>query len=420
MLVNGVIMIVTFVVCFLISELLLRIFLPIRSFVVGTGDVSTAPNAAVYGWGYAPGAEITQSDADTKETFSSKANSGGWKDTEHQLSKSNGSVRILILGDSNTFGHVPIKDVYPRVVEKLLNDAGCDVEVISMGYGGWGTDQELVALRRSGLAHDPDIVISQFDTNDLIDNVVSDPNFPKPFRFEIVNGELKMRTVQPTPVPWLKSFLLKSHIVFYANNARRALSERIRHFRKEDKRQVKAKPKDPTGPYFVWHMSQRGDPGIEAAWLLYEKLIKEMKRSSEQKGAIFLLFNATEKGNLAWEKRAGRIVEDETGHDAVVWDGKFHPIYYLRHVERLREIAGRIGVSLIPNNRIYTRFINDAHASIEGNSRMAKDIFDFLMTNKETSHLLRKSPTSQNRQGRNNVEMYRVNNPEEANRSQRG
>ena len=77
-LVNGaIVMTVTSVVCFLILELLLRIFLPIHSFTVGTGDVSTVPNAAVYGWGYAPGAEITQSDPDTKETFSSRANSGG-------------------------------------------------------------------------------------------------------------------------------------------------------------------------------------------------------------------------------------------------------------------------------------------------------------------------------------------------------
>ena len=390
-LVNAVVMTITFLVCFLISELLLRIFLPIRSFVVGTADVSVSPNAAVYGWGFAPGAEIIQTNWDTKETFSSKANSGGWKDVEHQLGKRNGSVRILILGDSNTFGHVPMKDVYPRVLEKLLNDAGCDAEVISMAYGGWGTDQELLALKRSGLAYDPDIVISQFDTNDLIDNVVSDPNYPKPFRFEVVNGELNMRTVQPRRVPWLKSFLLKSHVVFYANNARWAIVERIHQFRKEDKRQVKTKTIDPTGPYFVYHVSERGGPGIEGAWLLYEKLIIEMKRSSGQKGAIFLLFNATEKGNLAWEKRAGRIMEDETGHDAILWEGKFHPIYYLRHVDRLQEIAGRIGVSLIPNNRFYTRFINDSHANIEGNWRMAEDIFDFLITNEETSSIFRKA-----------------------------
>lgn len=241
-------------------------------------------------------------------------------------------------------------------------------------------------------------MISQFDTNDLIDNLtLSGIGGQKPFRFEVVNGELHMQTVQPRPVSWLKNFLLKSHVVFYTNNARWVLSERISQFRKEDKRQVKAKTnesapgRNPTGPYFVWHMSQRGGPGIEAAWLLYEKLIEEMKRSSEQKRAIFLLFNGVEKGLLAWAKRVGRIVEDETGHDAVLWDGKFHPIYYFRHVDRLQETACRLGVPLIPTNRIYTRFINDAHANREGNRRMAEDVFDFLITNEETSRILRRA-----------------------------
>jgi GDSL-like Lipase/Acylhydrolase family len=393
----ALVVILSCVASFLFSELLLRMFRPIRSLTVGTSDASTAPNAAIYGWGEAPGAEIKQVDPDTGEVFSSRANSGGWKDVEHQLSKRNGSVRILILGDSNTFGYVPMKNVYPRVLEELLSDAGFGAEVISMGYGGWGTDQELVALKRSGLSYEPDIVISQFDTNDLIDNVVSDPNLPKPFRFEVINGELNLRTVQPRPVPWLKNFLLKSHVVFYANSARWAISKRISQFRKEGERQVKEKTnespsgKNPTDQYFVWHMSQRGGPDIETAWLLYEKLIEEMKRSSEQKRAIFILFNGVEKGLLAWAKRAGRIVEDETGHDGVLWDGKFYPIYYLRHVERLQEIAGRIGVSLIPTNRIYTRFINDSHSNIEGNRRMAEDIFDFLITNEETSRVLRKA-----------------------------
>ena len=94
------------------------------------------------------------------------------------------------------------------------------------GYGGWGTDQAFVALKRSGLSYEPDIVISQFDTNDLIDNItLSGIGGQKPFRLEVVNGELTMRTVQPKPVSWLKKFLLESHVVFYTNNARWVLSE---------------------------------------------------------------------------------------------------------------------------------------------------------------------------------------------------
>jgi lysophospholipase L1-like esterase len=394
--IGALVVILSCVACFLCSELLLRIFLPIRSFTVGTSNTLIAPNAAIYGWGQPPGGEIKQVDPDTGKAFSSRANSGGWKDVEHQLKKKNGSARILILGDSQTFGFVPMKDIYPRVLETLLGDAGFDAEVISMGYGGWGTDQALVALKRSGLSYEPDIVISQFDTNDLIENLaLSGIEVQKPFRFQVVNGALNMRTVKSRPESWLKNFLLKSHLVFYTNSARWVLSERISQFRKEDKRQVEAKTNEsapgrsPTGPYFIFHMSQQGDPGIEAAWLLYEKLIEEMKRSSEQKRAIFLLFNGVEKGLLAWAKRAGRIVEDETGHDAILWQGKLHPIYYYRHVDRLKDISDRIGALMIPNKRSYTRFANDAHSNIEGNQRMAEDIFDFLITNEKTSPVLR-------------------------------
>jgi hypothetical protein len=378
-------------------------FLPIRSFTAGTDDASTTPNAAIYGWGYAPGAEIKQADPDTGEVFSSRANSGGWKDVEHQAKKENGSVRILILGDSHTFGMVPLKQLYPRVLERLLCNAGFDAEVISMGYGGWGTDQELVALKRTGLSYEPDIVINQFDTNDLVNNLtLGGISILKPFQFQVANGELKMQVVQPKPRSRLKKFLLRSHVVFYANVARGVLSEHISQFRGEIKQQNGAKAidwyasrKNPTGPNFVFHLSERGDESIEAAWLLYEKLVEEMKRSSEQKQAIFILFNEVERGSLAWEKRWRRVVEDETGHDAILWQGKHYQIYYYRHIDRLKDISDRIGALMIPNKRTYTRFDNDAHPNIEGNLRMAEDIFDFLIANEKTSRVLQKA-----RQGR--------------------
>jgi lysophospholipase L1-like esterase len=379
---------------FLLLELLVRIFLPIRSFTVGTSDASTIPNAALYGWGYAPGAEIKQTDPDTGEVFSSRANSGGWKDVEHQLKKARGSVRILILGDSNTFGRVPLEHIYPRVLEELLGNAGFNAEVISMGYGNWGTDQELMALKYAGLAYNPDIVINQFDTNDLGNNLaLDDMALLKPFRFQIVNGELNMRAVQPKPAKpderpgtWVKRVLLRSHVIFYLNKVKWILLQRVGQFRGEDR--PHAPGINPTGPYFVFHLSQRGDPGIEAAWLLYEKLVEEMKRCSEKNGAIFVLFNQIEKGRLACEKRWHWIVEDNAGHHATLWQGRLHPIYYYRHIDRLNDIARRIGALIVPNRRSYTRFDNDCHPNIEGNRRMAKDIFDFLITEEKTSHVL--------------------------------
>ena len=59
---GALVVILSCVASFLFLELLLRIFLPIRSFSVGTSNAAITPNAAIYGWGHAPGAEIKQAD----------------------------------------------------------------------------------------------------------------------------------------------------------------------------------------------------------------------------------------------------------------------------------------------------------------------------------------------------------------------
>jgi lysophospholipase L1-like esterase len=91
-------------------------------------------------------------------------NDKGYRDTKHNINKSSGSVRILILGDSLTFGSgVADDEIYPRLLQRL---AGPNVEVISLAQNGWGTADELAALRRDGLVYSPDIVLVGVVTND--------------------------------------------------------------------------------------------------------------------------------------------------------------------------------------------------------------------------------------------------------------
>jgi hypothetical protein len=99
-------------------------------------------------------------------------NTKGYRDTEHDMNKSSSSVRILILGDSLTFGSgVADDDIYPRLLQRL---AGPNVEVISLAQNGWGTADELAALRRDGLAYKPDIVVVGVVTNDPSPPVTED------------------------------------------------------------------------------------------------------------------------------------------------------------------------------------------------------------------------------------------------------
>jgi len=151
-----------------LTEIALRM---IRPTSLGTMGHSASPNGQLYGWGYYSGEIIYILDPDTGEVFSSPANSHGWRDAEHQYQNSKGAFRILLLGDSNTFGDiVSVENTYPRILEKLLRSRGLNVEVISIAYAGWGTDQELEALINEGVKYKPNLIIVQFCTNDLTDN----------------------------------------------------------------------------------------------------------------------------------------------------------------------------------------------------------------------------------------------------------
>ena len=81
---------------------------------------------------------------------------------------------VVALGDSFTVG-IPVdpKDCYPRVVSDLLAASGKPVNLINMGIGDSGPDQQLRAFERELLSRlTPDVVVWQFFSNDVWDNVV--------------------------------------------------------------------------------------------------------------------------------------------------------------------------------------------------------------------------------------------------------
>jgi hypothetical protein len=92
-------------------------------------------------------------------------NSHGFRDVEHTVAKPAGVVRIIVLGDSMTFGHgVADDEIWPRRLAEL---AGPQVEIIIMAQNGWGTADHLDVLRRKGIAYDPDLVAVGVVENDL-------------------------------------------------------------------------------------------------------------------------------------------------------------------------------------------------------------------------------------------------------------
>ncbi len=108
-----------------------------------------------YGWSLMPNEVATS--WRTGEPVEYRINSIGARDDETPYDKPEGTFRIVLLGDSRSFGNgVPIEKHFSSLLEGYFED----VEVINLGVGGFGVDQELLRLRLEGLRYQPDLVLA--------------------------------------------------------------------------------------------------------------------------------------------------------------------------------------------------------------------------------------------------------------------
>jgi len=106
--------------------------------------------------------------------FHLETNSLGLRDSEHNFDKSQGTFRVLLLGDSMSMAEgVELEETYIKRFESITNKKCPNdrVETINAAIRGYGTDQELVLYQRIGRKFDPDLVIlAFFEGNDFKDN----------------------------------------------------------------------------------------------------------------------------------------------------------------------------------------------------------------------------------------------------------
>ena len=99
-----------------------------------------------------------------------KTGSQGLRDRDFAGTKAPNSQRILVLGDSLTFGWgVDVDHTYPKILERLLNEesgGATTYEVINAGVGNYNTVQEVAYFEERGIRYRPDEVILGFYIND--------------------------------------------------------------------------------------------------------------------------------------------------------------------------------------------------------------------------------------------------------------
>ncbi len=103
-------------------------------------------------------------------------NSYGIRDHDYDLKKPQGTVRILVIGDSIGYGFcndreaLDLDSLFMKKLEQSLQKTfPSPVEVINLCVSGYDTVQEVEFLVQKGLALDPDLVVVAYCLNDDFD-----------------------------------------------------------------------------------------------------------------------------------------------------------------------------------------------------------------------------------------------------------
>ena len=124
-------------------------------------------------------------------------NSRGFRGkNEYSYGKNQNKIRILVLGDSYTFGEeVSDNETYSYYLQEMIPQS----EIINMGIHGYGHGQMLVYLKEEIAKYKPDIVILGFLHIDMDRNMLKFRDYAQP-KF-ILNNNRLMLTGTPVPTP---------------------------------------------------------------------------------------------------------------------------------------------------------------------------------------------------------------------------
>jgi len=277
---------------------------------------------------------------------------------DHPVGPKNGRTRLLFLGDSLAFYGDDLDDTFVGHLRKALHKTPGhqDLDVINAGMRGYTNYQELLYLKKYGLAFEPDFVGVQFCLNDL-------HKFLHSFRVEdgkIVSG----------------SYRFSSEVLDAAPRAPRTLLQRVADRSRllsdlKDRMQIAAKViawKATRGFSFdykidVWTAWQ------DEPWNDIERQFREMRALGDRRG--FKIF----------------VVAVPL---AVQYDGAYlgqNREYVLKPQRKLEEICERLGIPLLDlypemNTNLFAG--DGLHLTKEGRALVGQRIAAFMFA----AHLL--------------------------------
>ena len=231
------------------------------------GDRTYVMPSATRGWANSPSTTAVYGEAEFR--FDVNHNELGFRGPEVSPEKSPGKLRVLMLGDSFTYG-IGVAD--SETFSARLEALDPRLEVLNSGVNGYGTAQELLLLRDQGLALHPDVVMVVFFWNDVGNNYAR--VFP---RFSLSDDALAWPepiAVDATrPPPKRHAWLRHSYVYRFVSDRLKIVGYRLRlllHLPLE------------TADFVV-------EADREAAWQLTGALLREIRDQAASVGARTLV-----------------------------------------------------------------------------------------------------------------------------------
>ncbi len=161
----------------------------------------------------------------TVKDYSVSSDKNHFRSIESSAEEDSAKVRILVLGDSFTFGEcVNDSETYPAQLQQITEDC----KVMNAGVHGWGNDQMLLRLRHEGQMHNPQIVLIGCFNDNLLRNHLRFRDYAKPY-FVLEADSL---VLQGVPVPSPQELLSDFHLKFFDFvSSRLAFTDKIVRFR---------------------------------------------------------------------------------------------------------------------------------------------------------------------------------------------
>ncbi len=159
----------------LVLELALRVFAPQTLEGRSIRGEHFQASDPVLGMRYLPGAVWRFTHPEYSVEYA--INAEGFRDrTPHPTPKPVATSRMLLLGDSFTFGQaVDYDQTWPVLVERELDRRGFQVDLVKAGVQGADTRSELILMRQLVQRYDPDVIVVGFLINDLYTNLPYTP-----------------------------------------------------------------------------------------------------------------------------------------------------------------------------------------------------------------------------------------------------